>query len=781
MSSHDINGGDVEDAPAYERRYTNDPVEKIESQSFNDEKGDPYINELGNPDVDHVDITSDGEEKEIGTEERGGIFGYLDLISETIPELDDPNLHLFTFRTVFLGLGLGCFAAVLQEIYYFKPQVIVISPLFIQIIGYVLGTGMARVIPTSRFFNPAPFNIKEHVLISITGTSAATAALATELLAVMDLFYNKKVQVGVAIFTVLSSQLLGYGFAGCFRSFLVYPRHTYFPTVFPSITLYDSLHNGNVLTSKRLKVFWGVFVGIFIWEWFPEYIFPWLNAVSFFCLGKQDSQVFTNIFGGSSNNEGLGMLSFCFDWNYIGLVFSPMYLPLTTQLNMVLGYLGCYIMFTWVYYTNKWNAQAFPFLSQELYLLTEGSSYWNYTIYDQTAILDENYVVVPELLQEYGLPWYSTTYVMYLTVANVSLTAAVTHIGLYHGKAIWNTFKSLWHGKNHQGKGDVHFEMMQKYKEVPLWWYLALLLVSFGVAMGMIYAGESTMPWWGLILAVILAFIVTGVNCLMTSTTGFTISTEAMIQLIGGYVMPGKPVANMWFTLYGYNTIGQATSMIVDLKIGHYMKIPPRALFSAQIAGTIIGGLLNYIMMLSIVENQREILLSPQGTNIWSGQNVQQFNSGAVTWGGLAHELFSPGKIYYPVAWSFLVGFLVPVPFYLLHRRFPKVGFNTINTAIVVWFFGDLCVGINSSITMALCLGMFFQFYMRKYRSRWFAKYQFIVSAALDSGTLFSIFVMTFAVFGAAGTTYPFPEWWGNPMADNQYPDHCYFDPRLAG
>jgi OPT family oligopeptide transporter len=415
-----------------------------------------------------------------------------------------------------------------------------------------------------------------------------------------------------------------------------------------------------------------------------------------------------------------------------------------------------------------------------LYLLTEGSSYWNYTIYNQTEILDDNYNVVQEKLDAYGLPWYSTTYVMYLMVSNVSLTAAVTHIGLYHGKAIWATVKSLWHGQRHQGKGDIHYEMMQKYKEVPAWWYYLLLLISFGIAMGMMYAAESTMPWWGLILAVVIAFIVTGVNSLMSSTTGFTISTEPMIQLIGGYVMPGKPVANMWFTLYGYNTIGQATSMITDLKIGHYMKIPPRALFTAQIAGTIIGGLLNYIMMLSIVENQREILLSPQGTNIWSGQNVQSFNSGAVTWGGLAHQLFSPGKTYYPVAWCFFIGFLVPVPFYLLHRRFPKVGFNSINTAIVVWFFGDLCVGINSSITMVLVLGIFFQFYVRKYHSRWFAKYQFIVSAALDSGTLFSVFVMTFAVFGAAGTTYPFPEWWGNPLADNIYPDHCWFDPRLA-
>jgi hypothetical protein len=32
-------------------------------------------------------------------------------------------------------------------------------------------------------------------------------------------------------------------------------------------------------------------------------------------------------------------------------------------------------------------------------------------------------------------------------------------------------------------------------------------------------------------------------------------------------------------------------------------------------------------MMVEITTNQRDILLSIQGTNIWSGQNIQQFNS----------------------------------------------------------------------------------------------------------------------------------------------------------
>lgn len=48
---------------------------------------------------------------------------------------------------------------------------------------------------------------------------------------------------------------------------------------------------------------------------------------------------------------------------------------------------------------------------------------------------------------------------------------------------------------------------------------------------------------------------------------------------------------------------------------------------SMQIIGTLLGAVVNYILMSSITTNQRDILLSIQGTNIWSGQVIQSFNS----------------------------------------------------------------------------------------------------------------------------------------------------------
>jgi hypothetical protein len=60
------------------------------------------------------------------------------------------------------------------------------------------------------------------------------------------------------------------------RVFLVYPTFAVYPHIVPAIQLYDTLHRSkeNTLQKKRLKIFWIVFIGIFVWEWFPEYIAP---------------------------------------------------------------------------------------------------------------------------------------------------------------------------------------------------------------------------------------------------------------------------------------------------------------------------------------------------------------------------------------------------------------------------------------------------------------------------------------------------------------------------
>ncbi|KAJ6451993.1 hypothetical protein C8R47DRAFT_998254, partial [Mycena vitilis] len=78
--------------------------------------------------------------------------------------------------------------------------------------------------------------------------------------------------------------------------------------------------------------------------------------------------------------------------------------------------------------------------------------------------------------------------------------------------------------------------------------------------------------------------------------------------------------------------------------------------------------------------------------------------------------------------------------------------------------------GINSSVFTTFLLAVFSQFYLRRYRPRWFRKYNFLLSAALDGGTQVMVFVFTFAVGGGSGTVVNMPNWALNPVGN---PDYC--------
>lgn len=238
-------------------------------------------------------------------------------------------------------------------------------------------------------------------------------------------------------------------------------------------------------------------------------------------------------------------------------------------------------------------------------------------------------------------------------------------------------------------------------------------------------------------------------------------------------MVPGKPVANMMFTLYGSNSMVQGLLMLQDLKLAQYAKLPPRATFTAQILGTVVGSILNWIMMNSIVKNQRPILLSVEGSNIWSGQNVQTYNAQAIAWGGTSGKVFSKGGVYEMVPLGLAIGLFVPLPFWIAHKYWPKLRLDYINTFIISNWLGWLSVGINSSLLPYFVFGFFSQGYLKRYKPVFFAKYIMIVTAAIGGGVQIIVFILTFAVFGGSGEAHQFPTWWGNNLSGNV--DRCLY------
>lgn len=433
---------------------------------------------------------------------------------------------------------------------------------------------------------------------------------------------------------LMSSQLIGYGMAGVLRESLVYPTKMVWPSILPLNTLIQTLHDNK--DNTKFNFFW-IMLGITaVWELFPQYVMPVLTGISIFCLANRNSLVFTNLFGGTNGNEGLGLLSLCLDWQYVTTL--SLSLPLITLTNMAIGTLICVALFSSLYYGNIWHAKDFPFLSQLLFSQSSTSSL--YAPYDQTAILNTNNEMDPALLELAGLPFFTATNASYLVTTSLSVTATIVHVLLYHSEEIKGMF-ALPSFKPAQRNGrytvldadnkklDPHYRQMLQYAEVPSWWYILLGLVSMITGITCIYMLESTLPWWGFLIACTLSFASTLFLGALAGLIGFFVPITSVIQLLSGYIHPGKPVANMYFVLFGANSQGQAISLVQNLKLGQYGKLSPKCTFTVQILGTVLGAVINYVLMDAITTNQQEILLSIQGTNVWSGQVIQSFNSNA--------------------------------------------------------------------------------------------------------------------------------------------------------
>ncbi|PON30062.1 hypothetical protein TGAM01_v201429 [Trichoderma gamsii] len=737
-----------------------------------------------------------------------------DLVTHVLHVDDNPNDSPWTFRAMAIGLILCIFASVLQEIFYFKPQVIYVSVVFLTVIAYILATpftfiprpsGNGVIARVCRFLNPADFNSKEHAFMVIMGSAGSTSAVATQIIAAQRLYYGSNPNQGAAIFLVIASQFLSYGIAGLLRTVLVQPAKMLWPINIPVNTLLETLHRDKVETKQRLRYFSIFFSGAFFWEIIPLWIAPIFQGISIPCLAHQDSLVFTNLFGGAQNNEGLGFLGLCFDWNYIAGLNSPLWYPLYTLVNSFTGYLICIMLFMGVYYGNVWQSMDFPFLSQLLYDGSSNST--NFVEYNLTAVLNSDNTINSTLVADQGFPSLSGTYVVYLITTNLGITAAIVHMLLWNYSDIKEGWAFLrpsklrkllspstymfWRRNNAEyeenrrqlaianDEVDPHYKLMMQngYAEVPNWWYGIVLVLSFVIGIATLYSIKSTLPWWAFIVSNIFAALFILFFGAQMGLTGFQFNQQPVIQMLGGYLLPGKPLANMYFTVFGFNGIQQGQWLLRDLKLAQLAHLPPKATFTAQMLGTIIGAIMDYVMMVSIVDNQTETLLSIDGTNIWSGQNVQGYNTLAVAW-SLAKNMFSVGSQYQWVTLSYLIGFAAPIPFWLAWKLTKFEFFRDINTSIIIWYSGVLCVGVNSSLLMFFGLGIFAQFYLRRFHPGLFIKYNYLISAALDGGTQVMVFILSFAVLGASGTQHNFPTYALNNGGtnNNKNIDYCMFN-----
>ncbi|KAI0730217.1 OPT oligopeptide transporter [Fomitopsis betulina] len=731
-------------------------IEKVSNQDEKSDGVEADVDEVGEPD-------SNAQEQVLETAD--------DFAKRLISLDDDPTMPIHTFRMWFTGIGLAVFASVLGMLFQFRPQVLTVSPLFLQLIAYMLGRLFEVIIPGpgSRFhtggpiwnwLNPGPFNLKEHVAAQIMSNTASNAATACFVFASDDLFYGITINPGNAIFTLLASQLIGYGFAGMFRSFLVYPTVMLYPQNLIYVNLFDVLHRGRgeMLQGKRLRFFWYVTAGVFVYEWFPEYIAPLLGSFNIVCLAARNSDWVSYIFGGAEANEGMGLLGFGVDW--ANITSRPFYYPLSTQISNYVGWAVNYFLLPAIFAANVWKSKNFPFISQNLF-------FENGSIYNQNLILNPDLSLNKTALEIYGAPWQSGSTVIYNLGINLSIGATIVHVALWHGRELYDAFVANFIKRI--PIDDVHYRKMAVYKEVPLWWYAAITLASFVMAMVCCYTEKSGLPWWALIVALIFAILILPFYGAMYAISAVQLVITNLFQILGAALVPGSSQANMYFELYSSQAVLQASGMLSDLKLGQYTKLPPRSTFAVQMAGTIVGALLNYVIMQDVVNKERPILLDNEGTRVWSGQQVQSYNANAVLWGALGKEIYGPQGPYFIVPLGLVIGLALPVIPWLLYKRYRWSWLPLINTAVLAYNIGDLAGGTNGYINTWIVIGLTSHFYIRRYRAGWFRKYNYLLGAAIDGGSQIFVFIFSFTIGGAGGVQVDFPNWALNPVGNADY------------
>lgn len=132
---------------------------------------------------------------------------------------------------------------------------------------------MARHTPNRRIYvgpwsfelNPGPFSMKEHVLVNILASSGSTAAYASDIISLQDLFYNQRMGIISSLTLLITTQTLGFGLAGLVEKVLVKPVAMIFPRNLVTTTMFYTLHDGKSRdTQARLQYFAMFFIAIFV-------------------------------------------------------------------------------------------------------------------------------------------------------------------------------------------------------------------------------------------------------------------------------------------------------------------------------------------------------------------------------------------------------------------------------------------------------------------------------------------------------------------------------------
>ncbi|KAK8853415.1 OPT family small oligopeptide transporter [Kwoniella newhampshirensis] len=516
---------------------------------------------------------------------------------------------------------------------------------------------------------------------------------ATDIIATQRFFYGQRWGWGYQILLVLGTQLLGFSFAGVLHRILVTPASMIWPSTLVNTALFNALHARSGPNEARSKArsrqvfFYVNAVVMFVWSFFPSYIFTALSNFDWVTWIKPDNQVINLLFGYQS---GAGMSTLTFDWGMMANINNPLATPWWVTGNI----LGGLLFFIWflapiMYYTNVFYARFLPFSGAPVFDNTANP-------YNVSRVLTATMTLDAAAYETYSPVYMTVTSALSYGLNFAAITSTLVHSVLLFRKQVWH------HLRHPPSRNDVHARLASAYPVVPAYWYLALFLINLALAITTIRAWPTQLP-------VLALFAVTNMQ------VGLNVTTEMII----GYAVPGKPVAMMIFKTYGYITTTQALGFTQDLKIAYYMHLPPQTVFFAQIVAAIIGSVVQLAVQSFLFDSVDDIC---------------------------PIRLFTPGSLYSPLLWFFLPGALLPIVTYILARRWPRSGWKYVCWPVVFSCISLLPPYLPINYISFCIAGFFTQYWVRRHCFVWWSRYNYTLSAAWTCGYTLCIFVIFFAL-----------------------------------
>lgn len=139
----------------------------------------------------------------------------------TVTNDDDPTLPIWTFRMWFLGLLSCALLSFLNQFFSYRTEPLIITQITVQVATLPIGHFMARILPTTKFripglssevsLNPGPFNIKEHVLITIFANAGSAFGSGTPyavgIVNIIKKFYIRKITFLASWLLIITTQV----------------------------------------------------------------------------------------------------------------------------------------------------------------------------------------------------------------------------------------------------------------------------------------------------------------------------------------------------------------------------------------------------------------------------------------------------------------------------------------------------------------------------------------------------------------------------------------------